>query len=91
MEGYENARKISDDKSFQVHLRRSTDSCFVNNYFDIGLLAWETNIDTQPAFDYHKAITYICGYLSKQEGECSEAMKQAFKKSLEREQDAMNK
>ena len=61
------------------------------NTFDIGLLAWETNIDTQPAFDYHKAITYMWGYLSKQEGECSEVMKQAFKKSLEREQDAMNK
>ena len=29
------------------------------NTFDIGLLAWETNIDTQPAFDYHKAITYM--------------------------------
>ena len=63
---------------------RPTDSCFVNNYFDIGLLAWEVNIDIQPVFDYYKAVTYMCSYLSKQEDECSQAMKQAFKESLER-------
>ena len=42
---FENALKISDDNSYQFHLRRPTDSCFVNNYFDKGLLAWEVNID----------------------------------------------
>ena len=42
---FENALKISDDNSYQFHLRRPTDSCFVNNYFDKGLLAWEINID----------------------------------------------
>ena len=49
---YENVLKISDDNSYQLHLRRSTDSCFANNYCDIGLLAWEANIDVQPIFDY---------------------------------------
>ena len=58
VEEHENALKISDDNSFQLHLRRPTDSCFVNNYFDIGLLAREANIDIQPAFDYYKAVTY---------------------------------
>ena len=31
---YENALKICDDD--QLYLRRPTDSCFFNNYFDIG-------------------------------------------------------
>ena len=84
-EEYENALKISDDNSFQLHLRRPTDSCFVNNYFDIGLLAWEANIDMQPVFDYYIAVTYMCSHLSKQEDECSESMKQAFKESLQKE------
>ena len=39
VEEYENALKISDDNSFQLHPRRPTDSCFVNNYFVVGLLA----------------------------------------------------
>ena len=73
-EEYENALKISDDNGFQLHPRRLTNSCFVNNYFDKGLLAWEANIDIQPVFDYHKAVTYMCNYLSKQEDECSQAM-----------------
>ena len=74
VEEYENALKISDDNSFQVHPRRPTNSCFVNKYFDIGLLAWKANIDVQPVFHYYKAVTYMCSYLSKQEDECSEAM-----------------
>ena len=57
---------------------------FVNDYFDIGLLAWEVNINIQPVFDYYKAVTYVCSYLSKEEDECSQAMKQGFKESLER-------
>ena len=38
-EEYENVLKISDDNGFQLHLRRPTNSSFVNNYFNIGLLA----------------------------------------------------
>ena len=38
--------KISDDKGFQLHFRRFTDSCFVNNCFDISLvLIWDGNLD----------------------------------------------
>ena len=83
-EEYENTLKISNDNGFQLHLRRPTNSCFVNNYFDIGLVAWEANIGIQPIFDYYKAVTYIFSYLSKQEDECSQAMKQALKESLEK-------
>ena len=54
------------------------DSCFVTNYFNIGLLGWEANVDIQPVFNYYKATTYICSYLYKQEDEYSQAMKQAL-------------
>ena len=79
-----NALKFFDDNSLQLDLRRSTNSSFVNNNFDIGLLAWEANIDIQPVFDYYKAVTYICSYLSEQEDECSQAMKQDLKEPLEK-------
>ena len=42
---YKSALQISDDQNFQLHLKRPADSCFVNNYFVIGLLAWEANTD----------------------------------------------
>ena len=46
------------------------------------MFAWEANIDIQPVLDYYKAVTYVCRYLSKQEDECSQAMKQTLKESL---------
>ena len=79
-----NALKFFDDNGFQLDLWRSTNSSFVNNNFDIGLLAWEANIDIQPVFDHYKAVTYICSYLSEQEDECSQAMKQDLKEPLEK-------
>ena len=35
-------------------------------------------------FNYYKAITYISSYLSKEEDECSQAVKQAFRETLEK-------
>lgn len=78
----ETALKISDDKDSQLYFRCPTDSCFVNNYFDIGLLSWETSFAIQPEFNYYKAVTYMPSYLSKEEHESSQAMKQ-FKYSLQ--------
>ena len=46
------------------------------------MLAREANTDIPPVFDYCKAIAFMCSYLSKQEDECSQAMKPAFKESL---------
>ena len=37
---YEQALSISDDQDFQIHYRRPPNSCFVNNYFCDGLMAW---------------------------------------------------
>ena len=80
---YEYALSILDDQDFQVHLKRPPNSCFVNNYFRCGLLAWEANMDIQPVFNHYKAVSYMCAYLSKREDECSQAMREAVKESLE--------
>ena len=64
-EEYENALKVSDDNGFQPHPKRPTDSCFVNDNFNIGLLSWEANIEIQPVFHYYKAVIYLYSYLSK--------------------------
>ena len=73
---YYNALQISCDSDFQTHLKCAPNSCFVNNYFEEGLMAWQANIDIQPVFNEYKAV-YTCAYFSKSEDETSEAMKQA--------------
>ena len=74
---------ISEDNNFQNHLRGQPISCFLNNYFKIGLSVWQANMDIQPVFNKHKAIANMCAYLSKSEELCSYAMKQALKISIE--------
>ena len=56
--------EISDDNDFQIHLRLTATSCFVNNYFKVGLEAWEANMDIEPVFNEKKAVAYMCAYLS---------------------------
>ena len=51
----------------------------MNNYFKIGLSAWQADMDIQPVFNEHKAFAYMCAYLSNSEESCSYAMKQALK------------
>ena len=62
---YENALKVFDDNGFQPNPKRPTDSCFVKDSFNIGLLSWEANIEIQPVFHYYKAVIYLYSYLSK--------------------------
>ena len=64
---YEEALSIFDDNDFQIHYKRPPNSCFVNNYFCDGLMAWEANMDIQPVFNHYKAVAYMCAYLSKSE------------------------
>ena len=66
-----------------VHLERQLSSCFVNNYFDVGLGAWQTNMDIQPVFNEYKAVTYMCQYFSKTDDQCAQAMKQIAKEVFE--------
>ena len=80
---YEAALSISEDKDFQLHLKRPPNSCFVNNHFSDGLLSWEANLDIQPVFNHYKAVAYMCSYPSKSEDECSQAMSQAVKEAFE--------
>ena len=80
---YENALSISNDSGFQIHFKRSPKSCFTNNYFAEGLMAWKANIDIQPVLDYYKAVSYMCDYISKSEEESSEAMKKAASEAMQ--------
>ena len=59
---YYNALSVSTDGDFQVHFKRQSNSCFVNNYFAEGLLAWQANIDIQPVINHYKAVAYMCAY-----------------------------
>ena len=47
------------------------------------MLAWEANMDIPPVFNHYKAFNCMCSYLSKQEDECSQAMKQAVTEAVE--------
>ena len=80
---YYRALSISKDEDSEIHLKRQPDSYFVNNYFDVGLKAWQANMDIQPVFNEYKAVTYMCQYFSKTEDQCSQAMKQAAKEAFE--------
>ena len=82
VDAYYRSLEISDDNDFQIHLRRTPTSCFVNNYFKVGLDAWKATIDIQSVFNEKKAVAYMSAYLSKLEDICSNAMKQALKVSM---------
>ena len=83
VDAYYRSLKISDDNDFQILLRRTPNSCFVNNYFRVVLEAWEANVDIQPVLNEKNAVAYMRAYLSKSEDTCSNAMKQALKVSIE--------
>ena len=59
-DAYYRSLEISDDNDFQIHLRRTATSCFVNNYFKVGLEAWEANMDIQPLRLMRKKRVLIC-------------------------------
>ena len=44
---YQEALPISDDSGFQIYYNRTPNSCFVNNYFYDGLMAWQANMSMQ--------------------------------------------
>ena len=80
---YNRALSISKDEDLELHLKRPPDTCFVNNYFDVGSKAWQANMDIQPVFNEYKAVTYMCQYFSKTEDQCSQAIKQTAKEAFE--------
>ena len=80
-EEYYSALRISSDANYELHLKRSLNSCFVNNYFVAGLKGFRANVDLQPVFDHYKCVTYVCSYFTKDETECSQAIMTAVKES----------
>ena len=73
------ALSISPDNDYEIHLKRSTGSCFVNNQNPVLLKAWEANLDIQPVHNYFKALTYMTAYFSKSESEVFGSLKQGTK------------
>ncbi|KAL9977715.1 hypothetical protein ACROYT_G015152 [Oculina patagonica] len=78
---YNWALSVSSDSDFDLHLKRSIHSCFINNYFEAGIRGFRANVDLQPVFNHYKCITYVCSYFSKDETECSQAIKCAAKEA----------
>ena len=56
---------IPKDEDLELHLKRQPNSCFVNNNFDVGLKAWQANMEIQPLFNEYKTVSYMCQYFSK--------------------------
>ena len=71
------------NEDLELHLKRQPNSCFFNNYFDVGLKSWQAYMEILPVFNEYKAVTYICQYFFKIEDQCSQAIKQAAKEALE--------
>ena len=56
---------ISIDDNLELHLKKQPYSCFVKNYFNIGLKAWQPNMDMQHVFIEHMVVPIFCQYFSK--------------------------
>ena len=72
---------VSADSDYDLHLKRSTDSCFINSYFVAGVKGFAANVALQIVFNHYKCITYVCSYFTKDETECSQAITNAAKEA----------
>ena len=52
------ALSISSDNDFKLHLKRDTNSCFINNYNPVVLKAWQANIDLQQVIIIIRQVLY---------------------------------
>ena len=48
---------ILKDEDLELHLKTQPNSCFINNYFDVGLKSWQANMDIRPVFNEYEAVT----------------------------------
>ena len=69
---------ISSENDFKLHLKRNTNSCFINNYNPVLLKLWQPDINLQAVYNYYKAVYYMTAYFSKSENSTSEATEQAI-------------
>ena len=63
-------------KSFKLHLKRKTYSCFINNYNPGLLKARQAKTGLQPVYNYYKAVSHMTAYFLKSENSTSVAMKE---------------
>ena len=89
-EDYYHALSNSMGDDYEPHFIRPRNSCFVNNYFETGLRAWQANMDIQPVFNEYKKVAYMCFYFLKSEDNCSFAMKQAALEAFNTKLDQFN-
>ena len=75
------ALSVLADSDYELYLKRSTDSCFINNYFVAGVQGFAANVDLQPVFNHYKCITYVCSYFTKDETECPQAITNTAKEA----------
>ena len=48
-----------NDSDFQIYLKHQLNLCFINNFFEESLQAWQANIDIQPVFN-NTHLLVIC-------------------------------
>ena len=70
---------IPKDEDLELHLKRQPNSCVVNNNFDVGLKAWQANMEIQPVFNEYKTVSYVCQYFSEIQDQRLQVMKQPKK------------
>ena len=78
-EEYVRALKESGRKGINIVLARDVDELYVNNYSPEWLLAWDSNMDLQPCFDFFAVITYITEYFTKDESNTTKFLAEASK------------
>ena len=63
-DAYYRVLSISKDENLELHLKREPNFCFVNNYFDVCLKAWQANTDIYPVFnEYIGSDIYVTIFL----------------------------
>ena len=60
---------ISPETDYEIHLKRSPGSFFVNSHNPVLHKAWEANLDIQPVQNSCKELRYMTTYFSKSESE----------------------
>ena len=71
-----------------VYNIRPVNGCWVNNYNNYLLSAWNANMDIQFVTDVYSCVAYILSYINKAEGEMSDLLLNAKKEAQEGSQDA---
>ena len=49
--------------AFWAAFEKTTNSCFVNNYFNVGLKPWQTNMGIKSVFNEYEVVKYVSIFL----------------------------